>query len=359
MRVGCLAGATTVLATTDALHEDLNDLATKLGLVPRREVSSGLLSTGVADKYRPRVDLVWSLALSSVQRESIGWLLQRPVTEVTELPMVAVEVEATAPSTKTVEADIANLCAFGAPLGLVVVSEKGEQGQYRRAARTIRTLRRSFGDIRVLPVEADWVAPLRARTWTSGTQVAPQNLRLAPAGGETRDWTATARREFKERGERAGFVVAEPYVPTILATAFEHVKATRALRHMTDPRKKSFKEILRAADYFSASKLDMAWLLPLPIALSEFVGELSMCDPCLTENGMLFANAWGYLPLAAIEFETYAGKHAGGGLLNLAAYGVFGVAVGSSKAVTRDLESRLATYRPTLGLRNVFVRAAP
>jgi hypothetical protein len=63
--------------------------------------------------------------------------------------------------------------------------------------------------------------------------------------------------------------------------------------------------------------------------------------------------------VVGFELESSGGKHAAGGLLNLAAYCVIGVGVSPTSEGAAKLEAILARYRPTLGLRNVRVLAHP
>jgi hypothetical protein len=62
-----------------------------------------------------------------------------------------------------------------------------------------------------------------------------------------------------------------------------------------------------------------------------------------------------HVAVVGFEIESGGGKHAAGGLLNLAAYCVIGIGVSPSINKAQELEGILARYRPTLGLRNVQV----
>src|SRR5262249_43315465 len=143
-------------------------LGDRLGFHATREVSDSILRLRLDDAYQPRIDLMWSLPLDAKKRSAITWVLGRDASEITHLPSVGVEIEGTTPTTKTIAADVANLAVLGAPIGLLIVAEGGEKNIYRRAARAIRTIRRSFGDLRVLPIEASWLDDLVARRWQKG-----------------------------------------------------------------------------------------------------------------------------------------------------------------------------------------------
>jgi hypothetical protein len=109
-------------------------------------------------------------------------------------------------------------------------------------------------------------------------------------------------------------------------------------------------------DFYTGSKIDLAWLMPLPKGLPCLLEEILRLDPCLGEDAIIFPELWSHVPVVAFELESSHGKHAGGGLLNLSAYGVLGIAVAPEQSVGKDITAALQTYRPALGLRNVHVR---
>jgi hypothetical protein len=347
-----------VLLATKDIHKRAGQLGHALGFDVSHEVSDSLLRLRLDECYRPHIDLLWSLPLDSEKCKALSRVLGRELNDVTHLPVVGIEVEGTTPSTKTMEADTANLAALGVPLGLLVVSEKGEKNIYRRAARVIRSVRRSFGDLRLLPMEADWFDPLLKKSWPSGPAPVPVPKRKLPAGGETLEWSAATRDHLRTLGEQAGFVVAEPHVPPVLAASYSLLSQqwSKPLSHTCDPLASTVKQMSKASDLYTESEIDLAWLMPLPAALPAFLHEVFRLDPCLREFGMVFPDLWSHVPIVAFELETKGGKHAGGGLLNLSTYGVLGVAVAPDSKVSGDIASALRTYQPTLGLRNVYVR---
>ncbi len=348
---------------TKRIHDNAETLGKLLGFRAEQEVSTSLLSLRLDGAYHPRIDLLWSLPLSVSQRRAIAWALgidDAATKRIKHLPVVGLEIEGTQPSTKTLEADIANLAALGAPLGLLVVSERGESNIYRRAARAIRTTRRAFGDIAVLPVEASWLDEFKSKNWPTGKLLPPVPSKKAPAGGETRKWSHTTRRVLRQKGEEAGFVVAESWNPPILKATFELQRAQLGkLTHMTDPRVGERSPMRSARDYLVQCEIDLAWLLPLPGRLRTFLEKLDALDPCGREHGLGFAELWNHIPVAAFELESGQGKHAGGALLNLAAYSVIGILGTETHGAAEALKRTLRTYQPTLGLRNVFVRKMP
>ena len=347
---------------TRHIHDAAASLGELLGFEVEHEVSSSLLALRLDEGYQPRIDLLWSLPFDSAQRDAVAWALNAEIKRVTHLPVVGLEIEGTQPSTKTMAADIANLAALGAPLGLLIVSEKGERNIYRRAARAIRTLRRGFGDLSVLPIEASWLGDLvdRKKEWSTKMAARETPPKKAPAGGESRPWSSKTRKMLRQRGEEAGFEIAEPYVPRILNATFD-LQRTRCgeLTHTTDPWAKERSPMRNAADYLTRCEIDLAWLMPLPPGLQDFLQALDALDPCSREHGLGFSELWSQIAVVAFELESGRNKHAGGALLNLAAYSVIGVLGTETDRAAEALQRTLRTYQPTLGLRNVFVRRMP
>jgi hypothetical protein len=349
--------------TTKLIHQNAEDLGNALGFVVTREVDDSLLRLRLdLDKaYRPRIDLLWSVPLDPPKCRAIAWALERKLEDVTHLPVVGIEVEGSDPTTKTMGADVANLAALGVPLGLLIVNEQRSKGIYRRAARAIRSVRRSFGDLRILPLEASWLELLLQKQWPSGPSLIPRQVRTLPAGGETLEWSEAMRQQLRSVGEQAGFVVVEPYVPVVLDPSFELIRRQRSapLMHTYDPLTNMVKEMKSSADLFTESEIDLAWLMPFPVGMLAFIEEVFGLDPCHREHGLVFPELWSHVPVVAFELESSGGKHAGGGLLNLSAYGVLGIAVAPNQYVGGQISAALRTYQPTLGLRNVSVRVIP
>lgn len=345
---------------TQRIHGDVEAIGKALGFETRREVADSLLALRLDSSYRPRIDLMWSLPLRQRQARAIGWALGADFKKITHLPVVGIEVEGSAPTTKTMEADVANLMALGVPLGLLVVSEAGEKNIYRRAARVVRIVRRAYGDIPVVPVEASWLTGMSGKSWKKSRATPPSDRGNEPRGGETKKWSHTTRQMLRRKGEEAGFVVVEPYVPPVLGLTWKLLAGRRAkLMHTTDPQAGMRVEMRTAADYLTSSEIDLAWLMPLPQSLQAFVQVLAGKDPSLREHAIAFPELWSHVPVAGFELESAAGKHAGGALLNLAAYSVIGILATPTDTAAKRLKGTLCTYQHTLGLRNVFVRSLP
>jgi len=347
-------------ASTRQTHEHVATIGQAIGFTVGREVSDSLLKVRLDEAYQPRVDLLWSVPLDNKQRAGISWAIGRPIDEVTHLPIVGIEVEGSMPTTKTMAADLANLAALGAPLGLLVVSELGERNIYRRAVRAVRSVRRAHGDLHILPVEAEWLTECVQNGWKMRP---PDNTDLLvakkrPAGGETREWSRSTRETIRKMGQDAGFVVAEPFVPPTLSKLFDlaHHRAG-PLGFTANPMTGESGQMTKHGDYLTRCEIDLAWTMPLPPTLQSFLQECHRRDPFLQQEGIVFPELWTHVPVVGFEVESSGGKHAGGGLLNLAAYCTLGITAVPDKKTAEQISSTIKTYQPTLGLRNIFVKA--
>lgn len=350
-----------VLPKTDALHHDLTSLGKALGFVATREVSDSLLALHLADGYRPRIDLMWSLEIDEAKRGAIAQVTGQDVGALRHVPVVGIEVEGSDPTTKTMMSDVANLRALGAPLGLLVVNESYEEGLYRRAGRAIRTMRRNLGDLSVVPAEAAWVREMSRKEWDPRPCALSAPPRKAARGGERTTWTVEARKSLIELGNAAGFVVADPLKPRQVAARFE-AEASRRDQPMTElwlPATGERRVIRNAKNYTTESEIDLAWLLPLPKGLSAFLQALCDKDPTLQEHDLLYPALWDSIPIVGFELDSHPGKHGGGGLLNLSAYCVVGVTFAPDERTASALQRTVQTYARALGIRNVYVRTAP
>ena len=187
------------------------DLGRRIGFEPTFEVSHSPLALRLDDAYTPRVDVMWSLPITDTQSAALGKVLKTEPSAFSHLPIVGIEVEGTTPTTKTLASDVANIAALGTKLGFLMVSEASEAGIYRRAARAVRTLRRAFGDLQVIPMDASWLDDLNKGAWSSDPSEITEPPYKAPAGGETLDWSSAIRDRLRKLGKDAGFIVAEPH----------------------------------------------------------------------------------------------------------------------------------------------------
>jgi hypothetical protein len=346
---------------TRTIHDSFESIGLSLGFEVRREVSNSVLALRLDKAYQPRVDLMWSLGLSPGQSRALSKILDQDDSKLEHVPVIGIEIEGTGPSTKTLLADVANIAALGVRLGILVVSEKGEKNIYRRSARAIRTLRRAFGDMAVIPFEASWTESLINEKWEQGPAEIPAPVLRSPAGGETVEFAREARSLLRKVGEDAGFTIAEPYVPPILAVEFEEERSRRrgTLSETLDPIAGTVEEMKGPGDYLTKCQIDLAWLLPLPKALKQFLQEVGSKDPEIRSYGLLYPEIYDHVAVVGFELESGTGKHAAGGLLNLAAYCVVGVGVAPDERRCKELESIVNRYRPTLGLRGVRIKDFP
>ena len=350
-----------MLPETHALHQDLTRLGEALGFVATREVSDSLLALRLAEGYKPRIDLMWSLEIDEAKRGAIAQVTGQGVSAVRHVPVVGIEVEGSDATTKTMMSDVANLRALGAPLGLLVVNESYEEGLYRRAGRAIRTMRRNLGDLSVVPAEAEWVRKMSTKKWDSQPCALSAPPRKAARGGERTTWTLKARKYLVELGRRAGFVVADPLKPRQVAARFE-TEASRRGQPMTElwsPSSGERRVIRNAKNYTTESEIDLAWLLPLPRGLSAFLQALCDKDPTLHEHDLLYPVLWDSIPIVGFELDSHSGKHGGGGLINLSSYCVVGVTFAPDERTASALQRTVQTYARALGMHNVYVRTAP
>lgn len=105
-----------------AIVKKLEDLGERIGFQTQKEVSKSILALRYegGKQYIPRLDLLWSMELHNKQAAAIAGIIGADKDTVVNMPLVGIEVEATDPTTKTLESDFANIAALGPPLGLIV-----------------------------------------------------------------------------------------------------------------------------------------------------------------------------------------------------------------------------------------------
>jgi hypothetical protein len=342
------------------LHRDIKNLGLKLNFTVSGEVSDTLLRYRLNEGYRPRIDVIWSMKLSNSILESIGWALGLDTVTASNLPVVGIEIEGSNPTTKTRQADLANLVSVGMPLGIIATSEDNERGGYRRTSRVILTMKHFYGTINSIPFEENWLNDLNGLKWEKGYCPKVHLTKKKPRGGEKK-WSLYVRDIIRKRGEEAGFSVVESYTPPSLQSQYELFLEQRGKQPQItwDPVSGKTRKARSAKQYLTGCEIDLAWLLPLPKAFREFLTKIDQFDPNLHQQGLLFPELWTSIPVVGFEIESSAGKHAAGGFLNLSAYSLLGVVVSNSSESVRTLKATLETYRPTLGLRNIYVKSLP
>lgn len=347
-----------VLPGTDEVHEAFVDIGTRLGFTVKREDAQRTLIDRGPGEYAPTPDVVWSKRLTRAQAAALTTATGLPFGDVLALPIAGVEVEGSDASTKVMQADVMNIAALRLPLGFLVVNEDYEAGVYRRAARVVRTLRRTLGEATrtVLPLEVSWVRPLESLALASAPQELPRPRRTKARGGE-KQLAERARAHFSKLGASAGFVVVENYKPPLAKAWFTAARSRRAepLTHLYSPRTGERKKMTRAGDYITASEVDMAWLLPLPLGLRELLEKILELDPSLAEHDLVFPDLWESLAVVGFEFEKSNAKHAAGGFVNLSTHFAYGVMVPTTERAREAQRRMRETYARTMGIDSVSV----
>jgi hypothetical protein len=345
---------------TKRLHENFKRLGQALGFTVDGEVSDSLLRYRIGEGYRPRIDVIWSLKLNRLQQKAIAWALGVDTLNTSYLPVVGIEIERSRPTTKTRQADLANMLSVGMPLGIIATAEGDEKGGYRRTARVIFTMKKVFGAINAIPFEEKWIKKLLAKKWPRGKCKLSESSIKKPGGGE-KGWGLGVRKSLRKTGEESGFNVVESFIPPILYTHYDRAMESTSipLEYTWDPITGKSRKATGALKYLTGCEIDLVWLLPLPKAFKSFLSEIDKLDPFLRQQGLLFSDLWHATSVVAFEIESYPGKHAAGGLLNMAAYSLLGVVITKTQPSAGKLKATIETYRPTLGLRNLYVKAMP
>ena len=336
----------------------LADLGESMGFENQKEVSDTILALkyeGNKD-YVPIVDLIWSMELKKKQAEAIAKIVGGEKEDFSTVPIVGIEVEATDPTTKVLESDFANIAALGAPLGLIVSNSAYKQDIYRRTARMIRFMRHSHGDVCVLPFDTAWIPGAKKAVQANAIPIKHKEDPKHRDGEEK--FCADIRKRLLKAGAAAGFDVVEEWTPPLIDNAFnlfEECNKKEKAQCLYNPTSCEMKPIASHKQYMTASRLDVVWRVKTKPHLVNFLQYLSDKDPAMRNLLLLNPSDWATLPVIGFEIESSAGKHAGGGLLNLGAHCVIGVSVVPDKD-TQRMEGKLETYTRTLGLRNVYVR---
>lgn len=347
----------------------LKRLGESMGFAAHEEYTSPFLPSGT--ECAPRQDLAWCHRLGRATRSELSWALERDVPA--EFPVVGFEVEGTSPTTKTMQVDALSLAASGIPIGVLMVADVraveresgkktgvagGEQNIYRRCARVIRSLRRSFGALRVVPADRSWLTDLgtgRAPARTPVPRARGRSTTLG-SGGEGHG-TAQVREAIRRRGEAAGLRVVQDWTPSEIDRAEQWLRDADASGMGLHDDPFSRKPVPRS-DFLTRSKIDIVWMLPLPDGLRRFLAKLGDINPDLGPIYGVDPAAWDEIPILGFELETGDGKHASGGMMNLHAFCHFGVCVSLGDEGTKYLRWRLATLRSAFGLPRVLVQEA-
>lgn len=119
------------------------------------------------------MDVVWYLDLQQLGLDTeqlAAYFGHKADDQFRRFSLVAFKIEATDPTTKTMEADLANLQTIGAPFGVLVVNEEREGGLYRRGKRILRTFRELYGHTNCICLDRSHITDLLAVKWNGSIE---------------------------------------------------------------------------------------------------------------------------------------------------------------------------------------------
>lgn len=347
-----------------SIKADVHALGHELGFETSEEINRTYLSVYLDQHYVPQVDVVWYLDLEDlgIDTAQLASALEETDAEpFSKFPVVAFEIEASDPTTKTMETDMANLSAIGALFGVLLVDTDRGSDLYRRANRVLRTFRTLHGMANFVCLEKSQLHELLAHDWSS-TSIAPREPRHKQSGGAGGEvgWTTATRRELADLGREIGFTVKEDWVPADLKRAVDRKRSqwdahpdTSEFAHHSWTAGGERRRFNRWNYYYTQSKIDVSWVAPYPRPLRKLLTVLPELEPDLQTHTPLIKAPDSLHPFVGFELETSAGKHAGGGILNLGAYTTIGEVVVPDESMQRDIERKIETYQQTIGLQNI------
>jgi hypothetical protein len=345
------------------IKEDVHELGRQLGFSTSEEIDETFLSVTLGESYTPRVDVIWYLDLQQLGLDTeqlANYFGHEAGDQYRRFPFVAFEIEASDPTTKTMEADLANLQAIGAPFGVLLVDEEREDGLYRRGKRILRTFRELYGHTNCVCLDRSHITDLLGRDWEVSTAQPNTEHAVSEGAGGEKEWSTKTRRHLADVGKNIGFVVKEDWMPNDLSRAYdrhrdlwrETVDATAHERYTWNPDGER-KDFRGWRTYYTGSKIDLVWTRPYPDSLRAFLTAVVDLDPDFETHTPLLRTADTLHPFFGFEIESTAGKHAAGGVLNLDVYPTVGQIVVPNESKRRRIEGKIATYERTLGIRNV------
>lgn len=345
------------------IKEDVHDLGEQLGFSTAEEIDETFLSVTLDESYTPRVDVVWYLDLRQLGLDTerlTDYFGYEADTQYRRFPFVAFEIEASDPTTKTMEADLANLQTIGAPFGILIVDEERKDGLYRRGKRILRTFRELYGHTNCICLDRSHITDLLAVEWDGSTEQSDKPHDMSAGTGGEKEWSKRTRRHLADVGKDIGFVVKEDWIPHDLKRAYDrHRDLWNDIDQKTDheqytwapgDQRKSFRGW---RTYYTGSKIDLTWTAPYPGSLQSFLQSVIDLDPDFETHTPLLRTAESLHPFFGFEIESTAGKHAAGGVLNLGVYPTVGQIVVPDESKRRRIEGKIETYERALGIRNV------
>jgi hypothetical protein len=309
------------------------------------------------------VDVVWYLNLNYLGIDTnrlANYFGFEADDQYRRFPLVAFEIEASDPTTKTMEADLANLQTIGAPFGVLIVDEKREAGLYRRGKRILRTFRELYGHINCICLDRSHITDLLAEKWNRSTNQLDEPHEVSVGTGGEQEWAKQTRRHLADLGKDIGFVVKEDWIPHDLKRAYDRQRDLWGkIEQTTDheqytwapgDQRKSFRGW---RTYYTGSKVDLMWTTPYPESLQGFLQSVVDLDLDYETHTPLLRTAESLHPFFGFEIESSAEKHAAGGVINLGVYPTIGQLVVPTESKRRRIEEKIQTYERALGIRNV------
>lgn len=345
------------------IKQDLHELGSQLGFSTAEEIDETFLSVTLDDSYTPRVDIVWYLDLQQLGLDTerlAEYFGYQADDQYRRFPFVAFEVEASDPTTKTMEADLANLQTIGAPFGILVVDEEQEDGLYRRGKRILRTFRELYGHTNCVCLDRSHITDLLTVEWEGSTEQPDEPHDVSAGAGGEKEWSRQTRRHMADVGKDIGFVVREDWIPHDLKRAYnrrrdlwDEVEQTTDHEQYTWAPGAQQKSFRGWRTYYTGSKIDLTWTAAYPNSLRSFLQSVVDLDPDFETHTPLLRTAETLHPFFGFEIESSAGKHAAGGVLNLGVYPTVGQIVVPDESKRRRIEGKIDTYERSLGIRNV------
>ena len=351
----------------------VEELGEKLGFLTRFEIIGNLANVKFDNEYRPEVDAAWFFDLTKqIKLKELNTILQiisgLDLDHIRNIPLVGFEIEASDVTSKGQICNAANLFVQHYPYGFLLVDENiGNKDLYRRAAKILRTLRYQYGHKDYFPLSVSQLVELSNKTFIKRSHREMKNQKIFNAkgsGGEKKE-TIKLRNYLIEKGKIAGFEVYTDWVPSDLE--YEYNSKLAMLKEMqtaSDLTKRTLgkeiswtpnlsKTISRWDKYFIKPKLDVVWCIRLPSVFSDFMNLVINLDNDFITNLKLLRDPAKPFPIFAFEIESSSNKHAGGGILNLSRYSLFGF-VAVPKRHEKPIKGKIYTMSRNMGINNVY-----
>jgi len=345
-------------------------LGNKLGFISDTEIKQYTTNIRFESEYEPEIDAVWYYDLSKIIDASKIEIINKQFesNDLHFFPLVGFEIEASDPTSKTQLSNAANLYLQHYPYGFIIIDEnKAKKDLYHRAAGILRTFRFQYGQVNYLPLSKGQLEKILKFEWKNKKEdiFKFEKVKLSKgSGGEVGD-AKIIRDKLTQLGDIAGFNIYHDWSPEDLSYDYQLRKDT--LKALSSPsesierflgKKVSWnpndpKIINRWYQFYIRPKIDVIWSIGLSLRFYEFYMELLNLEPDFKYNLPIYRDPSKPFPIIGFEIESSIGKHAGGGILNLAKYTHFGFIITQQKNIDL-LNKRIKTYSRSLGINNVY-----